>query len=42
MVVKYGVYVMEIFINDLVKVGVNKVWIKVKVFGGGKVVLFFV
>lgn len=39
---RYGIYAMEVLINDLIKVGANKKRLKAKVFGGGKVVPTFV
>ncbi|WP_394223347.1 chemoreceptor glutamine deamidase CheD [Alteromonas gracilis] len=39
---RYGVYAMELLVNDLIKMGASKKRMKAKVFGGGKVVPTFV
>jgi len=38
---KYGMYAMELLINDLMKLGAKKASLKAKVFGGGSVLKFF-
>jgi chemotaxis protein CheD len=37
---KYGMYAMELLINDLMKLGARKASLKSKVFGGGSVLRF--
>jgi chemotaxis protein CheD len=39
---KYGVYAMEVLVNELVKAGADKRRLEAKVFGGGRVVPSFI